>query len=289
VTRAGRTAGEGGAAERRAPRWITLDLGNSRCKVRAWDPATGIGPRGEPARAADFDGAPRLAQRLADWLRGEERPALAFLSSVAAPAVEERVAGVLAAAAERVLVAPPPGLEVLCRVPAEVGRDRLYAARGALSLLGRSAVVVDAGTALTVDAVLHREKGPGAFLGGAIAPGPRLSAEALASGAARLPRVEPEPGVGALGRDTREAIRAGVGVGFRGAARELLDGVSHEADLEDAPVVLTGGARAFLLLPRPFTSREIVRLPDVVHLGLLAAGLDAAGLPRSARAVAGPP
>ena len=256
--------------------WITVDLGNSRAKLRAWRPAGGL--RSRPLDAAELDGSRRLAERIAGWLRRQPRPALAVLSSVAAADVEERVAGVLAGASERLLVGPPPGLEVLCRVPAEVGRDRLYAARGALVVLARSAVVVDAGTALTVDAVLHREGGAGIFLGGAIAPGPSLLASALAAGAARLPRVEPEPGAEALGRDTRAAIRAGIAVGFRGAARALVEGVSREADLEDAPVVLAGGAREFLLRP-PFTARSLVDLPEVVHLGMLAAGLDAVGSP----------
>lgn len=267
--------------------WITVDLGNSRCKLRAWRPRNGLG--GQALAEADFDGATRLAERLAGWLRAAEPPALAVLSSVASAEVEARVAGVLRASAERLLVAPPPGLEVLCRVPAEVGRDRLYAARGALAVLGRSAVVLDAGTALTVDAVLHRGEGPGAFLGGAIAPGPALLAAALARGAARLPEVVPEPGAGALGRDTREAIRAGVAVGFRGAARELLEGVSREADLEDAPVVLAGGARDFLLRPQPFTARSLVVIPDVVHHGLLAAALDAVDLPLAPPSVAEAP
>ena len=62
----------------------------------------------------------------------------------------------------------------------------------------------------------------GFILGGAIAPGPRLLSEALARGGARLLAVEVDANVPALGRDTAEALRAGVVFGLRGAVRELV-------------------------------------------------------------------
>jgi len=120
------------------------------------------------------------------------------------------------------------------------------------------------------------EGGARAFLGGAIAPGPALLAAALARGTARLPEVIPEPGAQALGRSTEEAIRAGVGVGFRGAARFLVDGIAAEGSaaergFTDPLVVVTGGARTHLLAPEAFTSRPLAEVPDLVHRGLLAA------------------
>ena len=121
-----------------------------------------------------------------------------------------------------------------------------------------------------MDALELREGRP-LFRGGAIAAGPALLARALAEHAARLPRIEPRPGAGALGRDTQRALEAGASVGFRGAARELVEGVARESGLTDAPVYLTGGARVFLLEPRPFVERRLEVVPDLVHLGLLAA------------------
>jgi len=166
----------------------------------------------------------------------------------------------------RIEPALEPGLAILCREPASVGRDRLFAARAALDLCGDS-IVVSAGTALTVDAV----RSDATFLGGAIAPGPALLARALAEGTARLPTIDPRPNRPALGRDTKEALEAGVGVGFRGAARELVERVGEESGLARAPVVLTGGARAFLLDPSAFEGRPLVVEADLVHLGLLRA------------------
>ena len=165
------------------------------------------------------------------------------------------------------------GLENRTSEPQHVGRDRLFAARGALELLGSSALVIDVGTAATVDVLLAlpTETGlpRGAFLGGAIAPGPALLARALASGAARLFSVEPTPNPAALGRDSAAAMRAGIGLGLRGAVRELANEIAREAGLVDPRIALTGGARAFVA--RAFDAARVVECADLVHVGLCAA------------------
>jgi type III pantothenate kinase len=243
---------------------LTVDLGNSRLKACLWS-------RGD----ASFECVARWEDEAAElggfeeWL-GHRRAPLAALASVAARGLTERVLALLAARSERSFLGPDRGLENRCTEPERVGADRLYAAAGAADLVGRSCLVVDAGTALTVDAVLV-SAGARAFLGGAIAPGPRLSAAALAAGTARLPRVEPRAGVRALGTFTEDAIQAGIVVGFRGAAERLVEELAAEVGFEAAPVVLTGGAREFLLAPRPFTARPLTVAPDLVHHGLLAA------------------
>ena len=129
------------------------------------------------------------------------------------------------------------------------------------------AVVVDVGTAMTVDLVRD-----GAFQGGAIAPGPQLLARALGAGAAQLFEVELRPGVPALGRDTRAALEAGVVVGLRGAARALSEELLAAAG-PGARLFVTGGARALLLEPRPYLDGvELFEVPLLVPLGLLWAG-----------------
>ena len=251
----------------------TLDLGNTRGKVRLWRIAPGTAP--ERVRDATLEVSAGLGARLGAWLLEGERPRFVALSSVAARALEAEVAEAVGAVGSELLAAPSPGITNRCRHPETTGLDRLYAARGALAVAGRSTIVVDAGTALTVDAVIHHPLGAGELLGGAIAPGPELGARALARETARLPYVACETGPPALGRDTEEAIRAGLVVGFRGAARALVEGIAAEAGLEDAPVALTGGARALLLEPTPFVEAELLVSPGLVHLGLLLAGLDA--------------
>lgn len=246
--------------------FLTVDLGNSRCKLRRWTLAPGRAPllRAE----ADFPSAPGLGARIVEWW-GSGAPAdAAAVCSVAAESLEAELARALrAAVAGPVDLRPEAGLAIACREPSEVGRDRLFGARAALELTRGDAIVVSVGTALTVDAV----RADRTFLGGAIAPGPELLARALASGTARLPSIEARAGVPALGVDTRGALRSGVAVGLRGAARELVLRVGQEASLPGATVVLTGGARDFLLQPRPFHDAEVLVERDLVHLGLLAA------------------
>ncbi|HEX6885453.1 MAG TPA: type III pantothenate kinase [Planctomycetota bacterium] len=247
---------------------LTVDLGNSRLKALLWGPTLRSSTE-PPAPAGSFEGESSDLDPFARWLeplRG--RPGA--LSSVASTARSEAVQRALEAAGVRLHVAPDSGLENRCRPPEGVGTDRLYAAAAAAELCAGACLVVDAGTALTVDAVAV--EGPvRVFLGGAIAPGPALLAAVLAEGTARLPLIQPEPGARALGRSTEEALRAGIGLGFRGAARALVEGLAAETGLAAAPLVLTGGARAHLLLPVPFTTRPLRVVPDLVHRGLLAA------------------
>jgi type III pantothenate kinase len=259
----------GRAASEPAGRLITADLGNSRLSLVCW-------VEGRPrARAAlSLDQADSWEPALMRWCEeleaevGGPSAARVALASVAADAPTESARRALERTfAVDVVVHPEPGIQNTCRTPESVGMDRLYAARGALEHFPEGCVVLDAGTALTVDAVLG-EGGQGRFLGGAIAPGPRLLAGSLAAGGARLFEIEPRPGVPALGRQTAEALEAGVVHGLRGAAFELSRRVGLEAGLAGAPRLLTGGAALLLLEPEPFWPGALRQDPDLVHLGL---------------------
>jgi type III pantothenate kinase len=132
-------------------------------------------------------------------------------------------------------------LAVALEEPHKVGIDRLAAAAaaGLVKPAGRPAVVVDCGTAVTVDLVAA----DGRFLGGAILPGPALMARALAEGTSKLPAVAALVG-GELpampGRSTAEAIAAGIGYGIRGAVARLV-AEARSAAGGDAATILTGG------------------------------------------------
>jgi type III pantothenate kinase len=244
---------------------LTVDLGNSRCKLRRWIHEPASAP--ELGAEAEFESAPGLGEKIAAWIGEGRHPEGASVCSVADERLEDEVAGALRDVVGAALdLRPDPGLTIACREPSKVGRDRLFAARAAIEVAGGSAIVVDVGTAMTIDAV----RGDRTFLGGAIAPGPALLARALNTGAARLPHVEPSPGGNALGLDTEEALRAGIAVGLRGAAHEIAARVAQEAGFQGAPVVLTGGGRGFLLAPSAFGASRVLEERDLVHLGLLA-------------------
>jgi type III pantothenate kinase len=125
--------------------------------------------------------------------------------------------------------------------PDRVGLDRLAAAVAANILRdpGSPAIVIDAGSAITVDLVT----GDGSFAGGVILPGFRMAAEALYGGADLLPLalLEPNSAVpSVIGKDTEAAIRSGLFWGALGAVREIISRMS--AQLDHAPqVFVTGG------------------------------------------------
>jgi pantothenate kinase type III len=127
----------------------------------------------------------------------------------------------------------PPLVRNLTREPGRVGADRLAQASAAWHRARGACVVVSMGTAITVDVVDTR----GVFRGGLIAPGLRLMARALHEHTALLPEVDPVRRLDPVGRDTREALQAGIWLAARGLLREALRGAK-------GPVFGTGGDAA---------------------------------------------
>lgn len=141
-----------------------------------------------------------------------------------------------------ILVASAGTVPLAIRVdrPDEVGADRLVNAFAAARLYGTPAVVVDFGTATTLDCVAA----DGAYVGGAIAPGLELGLEALAARTAKLPRIELRTPDRAIGRDTVSAMQAGTIFGYQALAAGLLSRVRRE--LADLAGVAPGGVHAVL-------------------------------------------
>lgn len=258
----------------------TLDVGNSRGKLRDWRTRGGIWLCGAAEWSLDV-----LLEGLREKIASDPESVATTccaISCVAAEQLEKRLCDLLLEAfGPRFLGAPESGLENLCDPPQGVGRDRLFAARGAFERVGSSALVIDVGTAMTVDALIVSDRPQ--FAGGAIAPGPALLAAALHSATARLPLVEDRSVCRALGRDTVAAIASGIRHGLRGAARELVDRISEETSLEEAPVFLTGGAASWLGAPHLFPGRAVHADSELVQVGLLCAALDRLDLANEAR------
>ena len=123
------------------------------------------------------------------------------------------------------------------RDPAQVGRDRLVGAYAAQKLFGQPAIIIDFGTAITLD-VLSRD---GHYMGGIIVPGMRLSLESLHSKAALLPRIEEvRRPRSVIGRTTEHSILSGLVYGYGEMCRGLVRRISR--DIEGRPrIVVTGG------------------------------------------------
>lgn len=242
---------------------LAADVGNSRVKLGLFAAPTecethaasgvlpiAVGPL--PAPSSELAIAPERFKSgdLADWLAAEGIAACdAVIASVCPPA-EQALLDALATWAERdggevsltSLRADDVPLDVGVAAPDRVGIDRLVAAAAANRLRKPTtpAIVIDIGTAITVDLVTA----DGLFGGGAILPGPTLAGRALAERTAFLPEISPgdlDSSPDAVGANTEEALLAGLYWGTVGALREL---IARQRDrLTTAPqVFLTGGA-----------------------------------------------
>jgi type III pantothenate kinase len=153
------------------------------------------------------------------------------------------------------------GVKILYDVPAEVGADRLVNAAAAHARVRGPLIVVDFGTATTFDCVDRR----GAYLGGAIAPGPQMAAEVLYQRTAKLPLVgafhRPPH---AIGKNTQDSIASGLFHGYVGLTRGLLRRLAKE--MGGRPTVLATGGLAALLAPAVPEIQDVV--PDLTLEGL---------------------
>ena len=116
------------------------------------------------------------------------------------------------------------------------GADRIVDAAAVQSLYGGPACVVDFGTATTFDAI----SAEGDYLGGAIAPGLGIAAEALTSRTAKLPRIELTAPPAAIGRNTVHAMQSGLVLGYVGLIEGLVARIQSELGGR-AKVLATGG------------------------------------------------
>jgi len=128
------------------------------------------------------------------------------------------------------------GMPIRYDDPREVGPDRVVDAVAAVDLFGAPVLVVDFGTATTVEAI----DASGAYLGGAIAPGVLVALDALVARAAALRKVELRRPKSVIGRTTVESMQSGVVNGVVGQVTHLVELMRREIG-QQAPVIATGG------------------------------------------------
>lgn len=128
------------------------------------------------------------------------------------------------------------GIEVRIEKPSEAGADRLVNAIGGFMSYGGPLIIIDSGTATTFDVV----GADGAFEGGVIAPGVNLSMQALHTAAAKLPRVAIQRPDRIIGKDTVEAMQAGVFWGYIGLIEGLISRIKQDYG-HPMKVIATGG------------------------------------------------
>lgn len=133
------------------------------------------------------------------------------------------------------------GLKLLVDNPWEVGADRLVTALATYHLYGGPAIVIAFSTATTFDVI----SAEGDFLGGAIAPGLTISAEALSSSASQLYLVNLTPPPSALGKNTIQNMQSGIIFGHvglvQGLVRRLCQEIPGVSDYNDVRIIAHGG------------------------------------------------
>ena len=145
--------------------------------------------------------------------------------------------------------------------PKQVGQDRLVGAYGAMKIYGCPLIVVDLGTAITFDVISPK----GEYLGGAIVPGIRLSAESLFLKTALLPHIEIQAPGHIIGKTTQESILSGLFYGYGSLCRGFIDLISQQ--IKSKPkVVMTGGHTGLM---KKFVSPKIRIIDeDLVFKGI---------------------
>lgn len=263
---------------------LAIDVGNSSIHFGAFDLGGGGGrPAAEwritttPHKTADEYGI-----QMIEFLRLNGRDH-EHVRGVAICSVVPILTPVLAEAAEKYFSCRPyvigpstrTGLKNRYNKPEDVGTDRIVNAVAVHRRRGGPAIIVDFGTATTID-VLTRA---GEYLGGAISPGVMISAEALFARAAKLQVVELRPPRAAIGRDPVASIQSGVVLGYASLVDGMIDRIRAEIGAR-AHVVATGGLAPLILRQ----SKKIQEFRPYLTLeGLVALYQDRHALPTRAR------
>lgn len=235
---------------------IAIDVGNTatrfgiarKGKLHAtWETRTSLAQTPDEACLALHGFLNALEIGIARTVSDEEEGLADFTSATPAGGIVSSVVpsltAVWAQAVERLCKKRPfivgPGLKTGLRMayndPSEIGADRVADMVAARDTYGNATLVIDMGTSTTFELLNNK----GEFAGGIIAPGLKLSANALASAAARLPMVEIKAPASIIGQSTREAMQSGIVMGEIARIDGLIDMIWKEAGYE-TNLVLSG-------------------------------------------------
>jgi type III pantothenate kinase len=222
---------------------LALDIGNTNITLGLFRAGAILGTR---RASTNPQSTPDELELVLSDLLQLDGLALADIDAISLASVVPALTATVEAVAERrgqqLVVASAGTVPIAVRVerPDDVGADRLVNVLAAARLYGTPAVVMDFGTATTLDCVAA----DGAYVGGAIAPGLMLGLEALAARTARLPRIELRTPDRAIGRNTVQAMQSGAVFGYQALATGLLDRV--RAELAEASGVAPSEVKAIL-------------------------------------------
>jgi type III pantothenate kinase len=239
---------------------VVLNVGNSRLALAPFV-AGEIGP----VTRIPLDQPDQWERHVRQaWEQIRLRDNAAIVGASVNPPMERAVQDAVQSVADRRVVWIGKDMELPIPVkterPEETGVDRVLNIAAAYEQIGNACVVVDAGTAVTVDVC----NDAGVFIGGAILPGVRMQLDAMHEKTAKLPRVEFDVPKEPVGRSTSEAMLHGVYHGIRGTVKELAE--NYATELGRWPEIIATGGDA----PKLFADWELIHAisPDLTLYGI---------------------
>ena len=186
-----------------------------------------------------------------------------IISSVVPPVFHSVRTGVVKVIGKQPMVVGPglkTGLNIRVDVPGQVGSDRIVIAVAALAEYQAPLILLDMGTATTIEVVEENNT----YVGGVIFPGVKISLDALTSRAAQLPGISLDKPKKVVGKNTVDCMRSGMMYGTAAMIDGLVERIEEELGYT-ATLVATGGMAQFIT---PLCKREIILEKDLLLKGL---------------------
>ncbi|HET7152785.1 MAG TPA: type III pantothenate kinase [Candidatus Kapabacteria bacterium] len=242
---------------------LCIDIGNTRTTFALMQHGAVIAHASESSRHLAFKKAQQAVRALvAGASPGSVTAAgiasvVPFLTTLVVNAVKEE-----AACDPIIITAETVKMNASYDEPATIGADRLCNAAAAYALANGPAIVIDCGTAATIDCV----SASGEFIGGAILGGYRTAMRTLASNTALLPEIPFEKPAKALGDSTVHCMQSGVILGTTFAIEGIVRKIIDEAYTIVSPALFVTGGHHDIFSAT--TSLEVQPVPDLVLMGI---------------------
>lgn len=186
-----------------------------------------------------------------------------IISSVVPPVFNSVRTGLIKVLGKQPMVVGPglkTGLNIHMDVPSQVGSDRIVIAVAALAEFQAPLILMDMGTATTIEVVEPENR----YMGGVIVPGVRVSLDALTSRAAQLPGISLDRPKNVIGKNTVDCMRSGMMYGTAAMIDGLVDRIEEELG-HSSTLIATGGMAQFIA---PLCRHEIIIDKDLLLKGL---------------------
>lgn len=186
-----------------------------------------------------------------------------IISSVVPPVFNSVRTGVIKVIGRQPMVVGPglkTGLNIHMDMPSQVGSDRIVIAVAALAEYKAPLILMDMGTATTIEVVEPENR----YLGGVIIPGVRISLDALTSRTAQLPGISLDKPKQVIGKNTVDCMRSGVMYGTAAMIDGLVDRIEAELG-HQSTLIATGGMAQFII---PLCKRDIILDKNLLLKGL---------------------